>query len=86
MVERPEESQLTLGTLVLVCGDYFDELDGWQQSQGLRPCVDMSPPPGTCYFAAEDVLKIFNGFQKNFFSKGTSRKTLVLDPQGKYLA
>ena len=64
---RPEESQLTLGTLVLVCGDYFDALDAWQQSQGLRPCVDTSPPPGTCCFAGEDVLKIFNGFQKNFF-------------------
>ena len=49
------ESQLTLGTLVLVCGGYFDALDAWQQSQGLRPCVDMSPPPGTCYFAGEDV-------------------------------
>ena len=55
MVERPEESELIKDALVLVCGDHFDEFDTWQQSQGLGPCVDMSPPPGTCYFAAEDV-------------------------------
>ena len=70
---RPEESQLTLGTLVLVCGGYFDALDAWQQSQGLRPCVDMSPPPGTCYFAGDDFLKIFNGFQ-NFFCQSNFAK------------
>ena len=49
MVERPEESELTVGALVLVCGDHFDEFDEWQRSQGLGPCVDMSPPPGTCF-------------------------------------
>ena len=55
---RPEESQLTLGTLVLVCGGYFDALDAWQQSQGLGPCVDMSPPPGTCFFAGQIVKTV----------------------------
>ena len=58
MVERPEESELIKDALVLVCGDHFDDFDTWQQSKGLGPCVDMSPPPGTCFFAGQIVKTV----------------------------
>lgn len=78
--QRPNASELAKGAVVLVCGDVFDFFGPWQQSQGLGPCVDVSPPPETCFFAGKIVTKSTNGrFTVKFFHDDSVCKVQIDD-------